>query len=244
MAQPTDIAPTTPPDDVSVEEGTKRGTVTARIPTKAQTALARRLAEARATVPAWTASVDVDVEELVTLLPEGGPEPIDAIVRACGVALRGSERVSGAWRDGRLEHWSRANVALALDDGATIVLPVVHDADQATLAQVAARRRDLQARAGDGGLRAPDSAGATFALFDAGPAGPDRFEAIAPPGVGAALAVGAIRRRAWVVGDAVEPRHVVTLTLSADHRAILPSHASAFLARVREQLEAPADLLG
>ncbi|MDX8152298.1 2-oxo acid dehydrogenase subunit E2 [Patulibacter brassicae] len=245
--QPNALATTGPDDGVSVEEGTKRGTVTSRIPTKAQTALARRLAEVRATVPAWSASRDVDVAELVALLPgagPGAPEPIDAIIRACGLALRAGERVSGAWRDGRLEHWSRANVALLLDDGEALATPVVHDADGQDLATIAARRRDLQARATARELRAPDSGGATFALLDAGSEGPDRLDVIMPPGIGAALAVGRIARRPWIVGDAVQARHVVTLTLSADHRAVLPAHAAAFLAHLAASLEQPAVLLG
>lgn len=247
MSEPTEIATRTPEDGVSVEEGTKRGTVTTRIPSKPQTALARRLAEVRATVPTWTASVDVDVEELRLLLPdvEGRPEPIDAVVAAVGEALRGHERVNGAWRDGMLESWSRANVALAIDlDGGAIVLPTLLDADAATLAELAARRRDVTARAHDGTLRAPDSAGATFAVVDGGSDGPDRFDAIMPPGTGAALAVGAIRRRPWIVGEALVPRHLLTLTLTADHRAIYPSHGGAFLRRVAGLLEDARPLLG
>ncbi|WP_320672218.1 2-oxo acid dehydrogenase subunit E2 [Patulibacter defluvii] len=247
MTEPAEIAPRTPEDGVSVEEGTKRGTVTTRVPTKQQTALARRLAEVRATVPTWTASVDVDVEELRLLLPDvaGAPELVDAVVAAAGEALRGHERINGAWRDGMLESWSRANVALAVDAvGGAIALPTMPEADRLTLAELADRRRDVTARAVEGGLRAPDSAGATFAVVDGGPEGPDRFDAIMPPGTGATLAVGAPRRRPWVVADAIVPRHVLSLTLTADHRAIYPGHGGAFLRRVAGLLEDPRPLLG
>ncbi|MEV4422844.1 2-oxo acid dehydrogenase subunit E2 [Patulibacter sp. NPDC049589] len=241
MSEPTDLV--TPPADVTVAEGTKRGTATAKIPSRVQTAIARRMAEVRATVPTWTASVDADVEELTVGLP-GGVQFVDAVVRATGLALRRHERVNGAWRDGKLESWTQANVALAVDlDGESIVLPTIQDAGGQSLAGIAARRAELQQKAREGALRAPDSAGPTFALIDGGPDGPDRFDAIMPPGVGAALAVGAPRRRPWVIGDSIQPRHVVTLTLTADHRAIYPSHGGAFLRSLAGLLEDPRDVL-
>lgn len=241
MSESTDLV--TPPSDVTVAEGTKRGTATTRIPSRAQTALARRLAEVRATVPTWTATVDADVEQLQDAIG-GDVTLVDAVVRAAGLALGEHERVNGAWRDGKLEAWSQANVALAVDlDGEAIALPTMLDAAHQSLTALAARRLEVTEKVRGGGLRAPDSAGPTFALFDGGPDGPDRFDAIMPPGTGAALALGAPRRRPWVVGDAVVPRLVVSLTLTADHRAIYPSHGGAFLRRLAELLEQPAPLL-
>lgn len=241
MSEPTDLV--TPPSDVTVAEGTKRGTATSKIPTRVQTAIARRMAEVRATVPTWTASVDADVEELTVAL-SGDLLLVDAVARATGLALREHERVNGAWRDGKLESWTQANIALAVDlDGESIVLPTILDAGGQSLAGIAARRAELQAKAHDGTLRAPDSAGPTFALIDGGEDGPDRFDAIMPPGVGAALAIGAVRLRPWVVGRTIEPRHVVALTLTADHRAIYPSHGGAFLRTLANLLEDPRRVL-
>ncbi|MBF6619379.1 MAG: 2-oxo acid dehydrogenase subunit E2 [Patulibacter sp.] len=230
--------------EVSVEEGTKRGTATARIPTKIQTAIARRMAEVRATVPTWTSAVDVDVETLTDAL-SGDVRLVDAVIRAAGIALVEHPRVNGAWRDGKIEVWTQANVALAIDhDGESIVLPTVRDAGNLVLTAIAERRRELEAKVRDNGLRAPDTAGATFALIDGGPDGADRFDAIMPPGVGGALTIGAPQRRPWVVGDDVVPRHVVTLTLTADHRAIYPSHGGPFLRTVADLLSEPSSLLG
>lgn len=242
MADQTDLV--TPPADVTVAEGTKRGTATSKIPTRVQTAISRRMAEVRATVPTWTASVDADVEDLIARLPADA-ELVDAVLHAAGLGLQRHERVNGSWRDGRLETWTQANIALAVDlDGESIVLPTVLDAGGQSLQGIAVRRAELQAKARDGALRAPDSAGPTFALIDGGPGGPDRFDAIMPPGVGAALALGAPRRRPWVLGDEIVPRTVLTLTLTADHRAIYPSHGGAFLRTVAQLLEDPREVLG
>jgi pyruvate dehydrogenase E2 component (dihydrolipoamide acetyltransferase) len=241
MSEPTDLV--TPPSDVTVAEGTKRGTATSRIPTRVQTAIARRMAEVRATVPTWTATIDADVEELTVALT-GDVALVDAVARATGIALVEHERVNGAWRDGRIETWTQANIALAVDlKGASIVLPTLPDAGTQPLAALSARRRSVIEKAQEGTLRAPDSAGATFALIDGGAAGPDRFDAIMPPGTGACLALGAPRRRPWVIGSEIVPRHVVSLTLTADHRVIYPSHGGAFLRRVADLLEDPTTIL-
>lgn len=241
MAERTDLV--TPPSDVTVVEGTKRGDATAKIPSRTQTAIARRMAEVRATVPTWTASVDADVDELLGTLPTGALL-VDAVIRAIGLALPRHERLNGAWRDGKLESWTQVNVALAVDlDGEAIVLPTVTDAASQSLGGIAVRRAELHEKAHAGTLRAPDSAGPTFALIDGGPGGADRFDAIMPPGVGACLALGAPRLRPWVVGDAVLPRRVATLTLTADHRVIYPSHGGAFLRAVADLLETPARVL-
>ncbi|MDO9407607.1 2-oxo acid dehydrogenase subunit E2 [Patulibacter sp.] len=242
MSEPTDLV--TPPADVTVAEGTKRGTATTRVPTRVQTAIARRMAEVRATVPTWTASVDVDVQDLTSQLT-GGAVLLDAVAKAVGVSLRTHERLNGAWRDGGLETWTQANLALAVDlAGESIVLPTILDAGGQSIEGIAVRRAELQAKAREGSLRAPDSAGPTFALIDGGPDGADRFDAIMPPGIGAALAIGAPRRRPWVVGEEVLPRLVVTLTLTADHRAIYPSHGGSFLRSVADLLEEPSGILG
>lgn len=241
MSEPTDLV--TPSSDVTVTEGTKRGTATSRIPTRTQTAIARRMAEVRATVPTWTATVEADVEELTVALT-GDARLVDAVARAAGLALLRHERVNGAWRDGRIETWTQANIALAVDvDGQNIALPTLFDAGVQPLAALAARRLDVTQRAHEGTLRAPDSAGTTFALIDGGPDGADRFDAIMPPGTGACLALGAPRRRPWVVGDQVIPRTVVALTLTADHRAVYPSHGGAFLRDVARLLEDPREVL-
>lgn len=230
--------------EVSVEEGTKRGTATARIPTKVQTAIARRMAEVRATVPTWTASVDVDVETLTEAL-SGDVRLVDAVIRAAGIALVEHPRVNGTWRDGKIEVWTQPNVALAIDpDGESIALPTVRDAGNLVLTAIAERRLELEGKVRDNGLRAPDTAGATFALIDGGADGADRFDAIMPPGVGGALAIGRPQRRPWVVGDEIAPRHVVTLTLTADHRAIYPSHGGPFLRKIEQLLSEPSRLLG
>ncbi len=243
MSQSTSVAAHLSPE-ISVEEGTKRGTTTARIPTKTQTAIARRMSEVRATVPTWTAAVDVDVEVVAGALA-GDVRLVDAVIRATGIALVEHPRVNGTWRDGKIEVWAQPNVALAVDfDGEAIALPTIRDAGNHALTAIAAQRGELEAKVRDNGLRAPDTAGATFALIDGGADGADRFDAIMPPGIGAALTIGAPGRRPWVLDDQIVPRTVVTLTLTADHRAIYPSHGGPFLRTLARLLQDPAQLLG
>lgn len=253
MSQPVTPPAATVSPAPEVEEGTKRGTTTRTTPTRAQAQVARRAAEARATVPSWSAAVDVDLTAALAVADAGAAgdedvraEPVDLVARAVGLAVRAHPRLNGTWRDGRIETWSRVNVGVLtdVDGGANLVAATVYDVDVATLAQVAAARRSVQERAATGALTAPDTAAQTFVLADAGPDGPDRFDAVAPPGVGSAIAVGAVRRRPWVVDGAVVARPVVTLTLGADHRLVHPVHGAAFLGDVRRLLEDGGALAG
>lgn len=241
-------APAAPPPEV--EEGTKRGTTTRTAPTRAQAQVARRVAEARATVPHWTAATDVDLTAALAARDAAGgtppAEPVDLVARAVGLALPRHPRLNGTWRDGRIETWSRVNLGVLtdVDRGANLVAATVYDADTTSLLDLAVARRAVQGRVVGGTLTAPDTAAQTFVLADAGPDGPDRFEVVPPPGVGSAIAVGAVRDRPWVVGGELAVRPVATLTLGADHRLVHPVHGQAFLGEVRRLLEDAGALAG
>jgi len=154
------------------------------------------------------------------------------VVRACALALRDVPRANGAYRDGRLELYSRVNVGVAVPVGDTLVTPVVFDADRRTLGEIAAAMRTQADRAHAGELTSPELSGATFTITDLGEFGVTSFAAILTPPQAAALAVGAIR----------DDRRM-TLTLTCDHRILYAAGAGRFLARIRERLENPVALL-
>ena len=224
-----------------------RGEVTAVEPTRAQSLIARRMAESRATVPAFTLRATADGEALAALraqAPEPAPTINDLVVRAVALALREHPAVNGAYRDARFERYSRVNVgiAVALDDG--LLVPTVFDADGKALTEIAAETRRLAGRARAGELTPPELSGGTFTVSNLGMHGVRSFEAVITPPQAAILAVGALEPRAVARDGEVVVRAQLDLELSCDHRAIYGVPAAAFLARVRELLEQPAALLG
>jgi len=224
-----------------------KGTVTVQEPTRAQHQVARRVAEARATVPDFTLTAEVDMQACVALrarLAERGsdgeqaPTTTDLIVKACGLALREHPRMNAAYKDATFELYGRVNVAVVLageDD--TPVAPTVFDADAKSLEEIARELDVLARRARSGAITAPE-------VSDLGRHGVTRFAAIIAPPHAAALAVGALGDRAVVRDSRLVARHVVDLTLTCDHRIVYGPDAARFLGRVREVLEAPAELVG
>ena len=103
---------------------------------------------------------------------------------------------------------------------AGLVVPVLHDVDRKPLAQIAAERTALVARARSGQLSPDDLAGGTFTLTNLGMYRVDSFHAILNPPQAAILAVGRIAERPVAINGQLAVRRTVVLTLSCDHRVL------------------------
>ncbi|MFI5009782.1 MAG: dihydrolipoamide acetyltransferase family protein [Solirubrobacterales bacterium] len=245
-----------------------KGESTTRELTRTQRTIARRMAESKATIPDFTLSVDVDMEECVALrtqlkgLAKDGdtthPSPTynDMVVKASALALREHPRANASYRDGAFELHSRVNVGVAVASEDALVVPTVFDADTRSLGEIARETRALAERVRDGTVTPPELGGGTFTVSNLGMFGVKSFTAIINPPQAAILSVGALERRAVVrdrasggsgpgegedIGEIVA-RHMMIVTLACDHRILYGADAARFLARIRELLEAPASL--
>ncbi|MFA9272780.1 MAG: 2-oxo acid dehydrogenase subunit E2 [Baekduiaceae bacterium] len=226
-----------------------RGTVTRTEPTRTQTLIARRMAESRATIPAFDVSMDVDVTDLLALRADlkaaGRVASVnDFVVKAVGLTLRDHPRVNGAWRDGGFETYERVNVGIAVAAEGTLVVPTVFDADRKPVTEIAADTRALAERVREQTITPPELSGGTFTVSNLGMFGVTAFNAVVNPGQAAILAVGAAVPR-LVLGEDGAPaqRSVMTVTLSSDHRILYGADAAAFLAALRDRLQQPLLLL-
>ena len=133
-------------------------------------------------------------------------------------------------------------VAVALEEG--LIVPVVHQADCKSVAEIGAEVNDLATRAREGRLTPAEVAGGTFTVSNLGPFGIEQFTAIINPPQAAILAVGATRPEPVVDEEGqVVVRPVMRMTLSADHRVVDGATAARFLDDLRETLETPTLLL-
>jgi pyruvate dehydrogenase E2 component (dihydrolipoamide acetyltransferase) len=235
--------------DAPAVEGAK-GAVSVQELSRLQQTVARRMAEARATIPDFTVSVDADMGAVLELRDQlRGRAPVlpsinDIIVKIAARALRRHPRVNGAYRDGRFELYERVNVgiAVAADDG--LVVPTIRDADRLSLTELATESRRLAQRVRDGAVSPQELAGGTFTISNLGMFGVDRFAGVINPPQAAILCVGAVAKRAAVHEEQLAIRSLLTLTLVSDHRIIYGADAAAFLADLRTALENPlGDLL-
>jgi pyruvate dehydrogenase E2 component (dihydrolipoamide acetyltransferase) len=233
---------------------TAKGEMTVLELTRTQQTIARRMAEAKATIPEFTLQTEIDMEACVALRSElkglgkdgipthPAPTYNDMVVKACALALREFPRANGGYRDGRLQLHSRVNVGVAVAAEETLVVPTVFDADQKSLGEIARETRAMAERVRDGSITPPELGGGTFTVSNLGMFGVTAFTAIINPPQAAILSVGSLSPRAVVRDGEVQARNTMTVTLACDHRILYGADAARFLARIRELLEAPAAL--
>ena len=232
---------------------TAKGTATEVELNRLQQAVARRMAESKATIPDFTMALDVDMDECVALRSElkrlaaegveSPPTYNDMVVKACALALREHPQANGSYRDGRVTLYSRVNVGVAVAAEGALVVPTVFDADSKALGEIARETRALAERVRAQTITPPELGGGTFTVSNLGMFGIRSFTAIINPPQAAIMSVGALERRAVVADDgAIVARSMLTLTLVCDHRILYGAEAARFLARVRELLQTPAAL--
>lgn len=231
---------------------TIKGKTTYEELSRLQETIARRMAEAKATAPHFYLEMTVEMTSAVenrTKLKDraaGGivPSLNDMAVKACALALKEFPRVNGAYTDGRFELYSRVNIGVAVAAEDALVVPIVLDADEKGLLQIADETRALAAKVRAGTVTPPELAGGTFTVSNLGMYGIDSFNAIVDPPQAAILALGAVVERPVVLNGEIATGKFLKATLSCDHRILDGAIAARFLARVRELLEEPLGLAG
>jgi len=223
-----------------------------RIPlTSLRRTIARRLTEAWQ-APAFQIAMSADMtrtQSLHTLLAEqtkeGEPRPTvtDILTKACADALMRHRAVNALWAEDAIELHPSANVGIAVAIEAGLVVPVIHQAERLTIAELAAARADIVARARANQLRQDDLDGGTFTISNLGMFGVEQFVAVLNPPQAAILAVGAIERKAVPTEAGFEARPLMTLTLTCDHRSLDGATAADFLRTVKAFLEEPGLML-
>jgi pyruvate dehydrogenase E2 component (dihydrolipoamide acetyltransferase) len=240
------VAPRAPAGDGSAPSG--KGGVEVVEPNRLQAVIARRMAEAKATVPHFQVQTDVVMDAAVSFreqLKGGGtgvPSLNDLIVKAAALALREHPLANGAYRDGHFELHSRVNVGIAVAADHALVVPTIFDADQKSLGTIAAESRRLAERVRGGEVTPAELSGATFTVSNLGMYGMTAITPVINPPQAAILGVGALREvLARVDGDIID-RRLMTLTLSCDHRILYGADAAVFLSTIRDLLEKPPRL--
>lgn len=236
------VPPLRPPDAVS-----------APVAARMRAIIARRMMESLHSTAQLTLTTEADMDEAVRLRDEVGPELerregvrvtyTDLIVRAVAVALREHAAVNARWEGEGVRRLSEIHVgvAVALDEG--LVVPVVRNADRATLGQISRTIRDLSDRARSMRLRPEEMQGSTFTVTNLGMYDVDVFTPVLNPPEAGILGVGRLHRRPIAVGDRVEIRAMIVLSLTFDHRVVDGAPAAAFLQTLRELLEWPENLI-
>jgi pyruvate dehydrogenase E2 component (dihydrolipoamide acetyltransferase) len=242
-------APPAPVTPTGAPPSTGKGTVEPVEATRLQSLIARRMAEAKATIPHFQVQTEVAIDALLAFrgqIKEAGetaPSLNDLIIKASALALRSHPRANSSYRDGRFEFYSRVNVGLAVAAEGALVVPTIFDADQKSLGQIAAESRRLATQVREGAITPADLSAATFTVPNLGMYGMTAIVPVVNPPQSAILGVGAAREVLARVDGEIVDRHLMTLTLSCDHRILYGADAAEFVSAIRAALEAPMKLV-
>ena len=165
----------------------------------------------------------------------------DMITKAVAIALRRQPRLNATLADQEVRLHDSVNVGIAVNLDEGLIVPVIFNADQKDLGQIAREGRDLAEKARAGRLQLDEIGDGTFTITNLGTTGIELFTPIINPPQVAILGVGMVQRRPIVVGDALAIRPAVYLSLVFDHRAVDGVPAANFLQELKRLLEKPQD---
>ena len=253
-AQPTPVAQPaaalqarapSPPDDAAREERVRM--------TRLRQTIARRLKEAQNTAAMLTTFNEVDMTEVMALRTRyrelferrHGVKLgfMGFFVRACVQALKEIPAVNAEIDGTDIIYKNYYHIGIAVGTERGLVVPVVRDCDQKSLAEIEKAIADFGRRARDGALKIEELQGGTFTITNGGIYGSLMSTPILNAPQSGILGMHKIQERPMVVGGKIEPRPMMYLALSYDHRVVDGREAVTFLVRVKECLEDPARLM-
>jgi pyruvate dehydrogenase E2 component (dihydrolipoamide acetyltransferase) len=218
--------------------------------------IAKRLVEAKSTVPHFYLTLDCHLDALLKLRAElnadaaeidGKPEyrlsVNDMVIKAYGMALRKVPAANVSWTDDGLLQHRHADIGVAVSVPGGLITPIVRSAESKTLSSISNEMKDLAARAKSGKLKAEEYQGGTGAVSNLGMFGIRQFAAIVNPPHATILAIGAGERRPVAIGDDVRVATMMTVTLSTDHRAVDGALAAELAGAFRSLIERPMSMM-
>jgi len=218
---------------------------------KLQTTVAMRLAQSKFSAPHFYVTSEIAMDDAVHLRQMFNEavdksEAIslnDLIVKAVALALTKFPEVNASWADGRIERKRDINIGIAVGLPDRLIVPVLKNADQKSLKDIAVESKALIERARANKAGAQDYMGNTFSISNLGMYDVDQFTAIINPPDSGILAIGAIEDKAVVKDGQVVPGKRMRVTLSVDHRVFYGVTAAQFLQEVKRLLQSPMALV-
>lgn len=214
--------------------------------------IARRLTEAKQTIPHIYLTVDVRLDALLKLRGELN-KSLDArgvklsvndlLIKALGIALEQSPKCNVTFLGDQLVSYTRADVSVAVSTPTGLITPIIRDAAAKGVARISTEMKELAGRAKENKLKPEEYQGGTASLSNMGMFGIKQFEAVINPPQGMILAVGAGEKRPYIVDDALGVATVMTATGSFDHRAIDGADGAQMLKLFKALVEQPMGLL-
>ena len=213
--------------------------------------IARRLLQAKQTIPHWYLTVDCELDALLKLRADlnaraGDGTKLsvnDMIIKAAAIALRRVPQANTAWTDDAILYFDRVDVSVAVATENGLITPIIKDADRKGLSQISAEMRDLGTRAKENRLKPEEFQGGTFTVSNLGMFGAREFAAIINPPQAAIVALGKGEQRPVVKDGALAIATMMSATLSADHRIVDGAVSAQYMSVFKQLIEDPLGML-
>jgi pyruvate dehydrogenase E2 component (dihydrolipoamide acetyltransferase) len=215
--------------------------------------IARRLVEAKLTIPHFYLTVDCSIGKLLSAREEinaAAPKDKDGkpayrvslndlVIKAWALALQRVPEANVTWTEGAMLRHRHSDIGVAVSIPGGLVTPIVRHAESKPLSAISAAMRDYVARARTRKLKPEEYQGGSSAVSNLGMYGIKEFAAVINPPHATILAVGAGEERAVVRNGKIEAQWVMSATLSTDHRAVDGALGAEVLGAFKTLVENP-----
>ncbi|TIV02101.1 MAG: pyruvate dehydrogenase complex dihydrolipoamide acetyltransferase, partial [Mesorhizobium sp.] len=222
--------------------------------------IARRLVEAKSTIPHFYLTLDCELDALLALRTqlnaaapmrktEKGEVPAyklsvnDMVIKAMAMALMAVPDANASWTENAMVKHKHADVGVAVSIPGGLITPIIRHADEKTLSVISNEMKDLASRARGRKLKPEEYQGGTTAVSNLGMFGVKDFAAVINPPHATILAVGAGEERAIVKKGEIKIATMMSVTLSTDHRAVDGALGAELLGAFKRMIENPMGML-
>ncbi|MGQ3228696.1 MAG: pyruvate dehydrogenase complex dihydrolipoamide acetyltransferase [Blastomonas fulva] len=214
--------------------------------------IARRLTEAKQTIPHIYLTLDVQLDKLLKLRGElnkaleaqGVKLSVnDLLIKALAKALIQVPKCNVSFAGNTLISYSRADISVAVSTPAGLITPIIVGAETKAVGAISTEMKELAGRAKEGKLQPHEYQGGTASLSNMGMFGIKHFEAVINPPQAMIMAIGAGEKRPYIVDDALGIATVMSATGSFDHRAIDGADGAQLMQAFKELCENPLGML-
>jgi pyruvate dehydrogenase E2 component (dihydrolipoamide acetyltransferase) len=219
--------------------------------------IAQRLTASIQNVPHFYLTIDCDIGKLLAAREEinkAAPtdkekKPLykisvnDFVIKAMAVALQKIPACNVSWSEGGMIRHKHSDVGVAVAMPGGLITPIIRKAETKTLSTISNEMKDFAARARARKLKPEEYQGGTTAVSNLGMYGINHFTAVINPPHATILAVGASEERAVVRAGKIEAAHIMSVTLSCDHRAIDGALGAELIGEFRRLIENPVMMM-
>jgi pyruvate dehydrogenase E2 component (dihydrolipoamide acetyltransferase) len=214
--------------------------------------IAKRLTESFRDIPHFPLTMDLEIDRLLeartainALLQTDGVKVSvnDIVIKAAALALKRVPEANASFTPEGIALHHHADVAMAVAIDGGLITPIIFEAENKSLSQIARESKDLAARARERKLKPEEYQGGTFSVSNLGMFGIKSFASIINEPQGAILSVGVGEKRPVVKGDQLAVATVMTVTLTCDHRVVDGAIGARWLQAFKALVEDPVTML-